>query len=105
MKKITPFLWIEKGAKEAAEFYMSVFGEGLWISIIGLILGVIIGHVGMHLAGSVLEQGYKYRFTGMLWVHEEIYIIGGGLMIGLLASIIPAIQGTRTDLHRTLAEN
>jgi predicted 3-demethylubiquinone-9 3-methyltransferase (glyoxalase superfamily) len=26
MQKITPFLWYEKGAKEAAEFYVSVFG-------------------------------------------------------------------------------
>ena len=59
----------------------------------------------MNLEGGILEQGYKYRFTGMLWVHEEIYILIGGLLIGLLASIIPAIQGSRTDLHRTLAES
>jgi putative ABC transport system permease protein len=87
------------------KLFMMIIGEGLWISIIGLILGVIIGHIGMHLAGDILEQGYKYRFSGMLWVHEEIYIIGGGLLIGLLASIIPAMQGSRIDLHRTLAES
>lgn len=28
MQKITPFLWFETGAKEAAEFYVSVFGDG-----------------------------------------------------------------------------
>lgn len=28
MQKITPFLWFEEGAKEAAEFYVSVFGGG-----------------------------------------------------------------------------
>jgi len=27
MKKITPFLWFEKSAKEAANFYVTVFGE------------------------------------------------------------------------------
>ena len=26
MQKITPFIWLEKGAKEAADFYVSVFG-------------------------------------------------------------------------------
>ena len=26
MQKITPFLWFEKGAKEAADYYVSVFG-------------------------------------------------------------------------------
>ena len=28
MQKITPNLWFNKEAKEAAEFYISVFGEG-----------------------------------------------------------------------------
>lgn len=28
MQKITPFIWFKEGAKEAAEFYVSVFGEG-----------------------------------------------------------------------------
>jgi predicted 3-demethylubiquinone-9 3-methyltransferase (glyoxalase superfamily) len=27
-KKITPFLWYEKDAKQAAKFYVSVFGKG-----------------------------------------------------------------------------
>jgi predicted 3-demethylubiquinone-9 3-methyltransferase (glyoxalase superfamily) len=27
-KQITPFLWYEKNAKEAAKFYVSVFGKG-----------------------------------------------------------------------------
>lgn len=27
MQKITPFIWFEKGAKEAADFYVKVFGR------------------------------------------------------------------------------
>lgn len=27
MQKITPFIWFEKGAKEAAKFYVKVFGK------------------------------------------------------------------------------
>jgi len=87
------------------QLFQMIISEGLWISVIGLIAGLVIGHLGMNLAGGILEQGYKYHFTGMLWVHEEIYILIGGLLIGILASLIPAVQGSRTDLHRTLAEN
>ena len=82
-----------------------IIGEGLWIAVLGLSLGFIIGHWGMSFAGGILEHGYKYRFTGLLWVWEECYVIIGGLMISLLASVVPAIQGSRTDIHRTLAEN
>lgn len=86
------------------KLFQMILIEGLWISILGLFAGLILGHVGMHLAGDILEQGYKYRFTGLLWIDEEFYIIGIGLLIGLLASVVPAIHGSRTDLHRTLAE-
>ena len=27
MQKITPFIWLEKGAKEAADFYVKIFGK------------------------------------------------------------------------------
>ena len=87
------------------KLFQMILIEGLWISILGLFAGLILGHVGMHLAGDLLEQGYKYRFTGLLWIDEEVYIIGIGLLIGLLASVVPAIHGSRTDLHRTLAES
>jgi putative ABC transport system permease protein len=58
----------------------------------------------MNLAGTILEKGYKYQFTGWLWIPEEVWIIAGALLIGLLASVLPATQGSRTNLHRTLAE-
>ncbi len=84
--------------------FRMIIGEGLWITILGLVLGIISGHVGMQLAGSILERGYKYQFTGFTWVNEELTIIMGALIVGLFAAILPAIQGSRTDLHKTLAE-
>jgi predicted 3-demethylubiquinone-9 3-methyltransferase (glyoxalase superfamily) len=35
MQKITPFMWLESGAKEAAEFYVSVFKDAKIISTMG----------------------------------------------------------------------
>lgn len=86
------------------QLFTMIIGEGLWIVIIGLILGLVLGHSGMTLAGGLLEKGYKYQFTGWTWIPEEVWIIAGAGLIGLLASVIPAIQGARTGLHRTLAE-
>jgi putative ABC transport system permease protein len=84
--------------------FRMIIGEGLWITVLGLMLGIISGHVGMELAGSILERGYKYQFTGFTWVYEEWMIILGALIVGLCAAVIPAIQGSRTDIHRTLAQ-
>ncbi|HUR31048.1 MAG TPA: ABC transporter permease [Saprospiraceae bacterium] len=82
-----------------------IIGEGLWIAILGIILGLASGHIGMELAGNILQKSYHYQFTGWIWHPEELYIILGAIFIGLLASIIPAIEGSRTELHSTLAEN
>jgi putative ABC transport system permease protein len=92
------------GGAGPGQLFLMIIAEGMWISILGLMIGLALGHLGMNMAGSLLEQGYKYQFTGLLWIPEEFYIIGGALIVGLLAALLPAYQGSRTDLHRTLAE-
>ena len=82
-----------------------IIGEGLWIAILGVIIGLILGHLGMTLAGNILAKNYHYQFTGWMWLEEELFIVAGALAIALLAAVIPAIQGSRTELHKTLAEN
>jgi len=93
------------GGAGPGKLFLMIIAEGMWISTLGLILGLLLGHVGMHLAGDILEKGYKYRFTGLLWINEELWIIAGALIVGWLAAVLPAIHGSRTDLHRTLAES
>jgi putative ABC transport system permease protein len=92
------------GGAGPGKLFLMIIAEGLWISILGLVLGLILGHLGMHMAGSLLERGYKYQFTGLIWIPEELWIIAGALLVGFLASALPAFQGSRIDLHRTLAE-
>lgn len=91
------------GAGPGKIFLMIIF-EGMWITLIGLALGLLAGHAGMSLAGNILEQGYKYRFTGAIWTMEEVWIIIVALVVGLVASLLPAIRGSRVNLHQTLAE-
>ena len=92
------------GGAGPGKLFLMIITEGLWIAILGLLLGLAIGHIGMNLAGDVLEKGYKYQFTGWMWVKEEYWIMAGAIIVGFLAAVLPAIQGSRTDLHRTLAE-
>ena len=87
------------------KIWWMIIAEGLWIPALGVLIGLFLGHTGMILAGDRFEKNYHYSFSGTVWLLSETYIIIGALLIGFLASIIPAIQGSHTELHRTLAEN
>ncbi len=57
MQKITPFIWFEKGAKEAANFYVKVFGKRSKIKTVSTIKDTPSGTVEvvtLELAGQEL---------------------------------------------------
>ena len=77
--------------------------EGLLLSIIGYIIGIILGHGAMWVLGAQLEASYKYAFTPWLWLKEEGYVFIAVLFIGFAASILPALKASRTDISETLS--
>lgn len=78
--------------------------EGLILAILGYILGIGISHLGMEVLAGNLSDSYRYTFTGWRFLPQEAYLLGGAVVIGFLAAVIPAIQASRTDIHETLAE-
>ena len=76
--------------------------EGLIIAILGYLLGILLSHIGMTIFSGQLEEAYRYKFNGWQFLKEEGYLFFGALLIGLFASIIPAIQAYRSDISNTL---
>lgn len=81
-----------------------ILGEGVWIALLGCVAGLILGHSAMSLAGKALEEGYRYPFTGWIWLKEEYFIVVGTLIIGIAAACIPAYRGSRINIHAILAK-
>jgi len=78
--------------------------EGLILAVLGYVLGIGISHLGMEALAGNLSDSYRYTFTGWRFLPQEAYLLGGAVIIGFLAAVIPAIQASRTDIHETLAE-
>ncbi len=76
--------------------------EGLMLATIGCLLGLILAHGGMEVIGKMMAEDYRYNFTGKIFMKEELWLMAGSLIIGFIASIIPAIQASRTDISETL---
>ncbi|RZL66146.1 FtsX-like permease family protein [Pedobacter sp. Leaf250] len=85
------------------KLFSLVMLEGLLITVSGAILGLFIGHFALQVIGDYQESS-QARLTGFYFVNEEFYLIVAGLIIGVVASIIPALQTYRVDIASTLSK-
>ena len=92
------------GATPTKLFFLIIF-EGLLLSVIGYIIGIILSHLGMSVFAGQMEDKYHYSFTAAKFLKEEFYLLGGALFIGFVAAVIPAYQAFRTDISQTLTES
>ncbi len=91
------------GASKAKLFSLIIL-EGLILTLIGTIIGVALGHGILQLIGSYQESS-QAKMNGLLFINEEVYLLAAGLLIGIVAAIIPAIQAYRADISKILAKN
>lgn len=92
------------GSGRSRLFLLIVF-EGLLLAGIGCLAGILLSHVAMEILGGAMTEAYRYQFTGMRFLKEELLLIGGALIIGFVAAVIPALQASRTDIANTLTNN
>lgn len=90
------------GASRSKVFGLIIL-EGLILALLGYTIGTLLSHGGMEMAAHYLKADFRYSFTGMTFLNEEVYILGLSLLLGFLAAIIPAIQAARTDINKTLS--
>lgn len=88
-----------------SKIFSLIIGEGLMISILGLVLGLILSHTGMSLIAGFMEEDYRYNFSGLDFLHSEIYLAIAAIAIGFTAAFIPALEASRTDISETLSRN
>jgi len=58
----------------------------------------------MEVLANSLKSSYKYSFSGFYFMNTELILFGVSLLIGVVASLIPAIKAAKTDIHSTLTE-
>jgi len=84
-------------------FQLIIF-EGMILTGIGFLVGFILSHMGMELVANSLQSSYKYSFSGYYFMQSELILFAISLLIGIVASLIPALKAAKTDIHSTLTE-
>lgn len=77
--------------------------EAILIAVGGGLLGVLLGHSIGALLSPLVEARTGIRI-GLLTTHkDELWIIPGLILVGILAGLLPAVVAYRTDVSRSLA--
>jgi len=84
--------------------YRLLLLEGGLLSVAGTALGLVLSRVGMTVLSQVVEAQFHYDVAAMGVLGSEWALAGAAILVGLLASAIPARRSLRLDISRTLSE-
>ncbi|MGB1099999.1 MAG: ABC transporter permease, partial [Flavobacteriales bacterium] len=87
-----------------ATLYRLLLLEGGLLSVAGTVLGLVLSRVGMTVLSQVVEAQFHYDVAAMGILGSEWALAGAAILVGLLASAIPARRSLRLDISRTLSE-
>jgi putative ABC transport system permease protein len=88
-----------------SKLFALVVLEGSILTIAGSILGLLLGHCVVALLPVLTGDVASGGFTASVFYVEELYLLAGSALLGVLCSLIPAIEAYRTDIHSVLAGN
>jgi putative ABC transport system permease protein len=88
-----------------SKLFMAIVLEGTILTMLGSLLGLVLGHLALMVVPLWMEQTQKAGITGWTFHPVEYLLLASSLLLGLLCSIIPAIQAYRTDISDVLAGN
>lgn len=78
--------------------------EGVVLTFCGSVLGVALGHVVLFLFTTLVTESQTAGVNAFVFYVEELYLLVGSVVLGIICSLIPSFQAYRTDIHKVLAQ-
>ncbi|MGV3764342.1 ABC transporter permease [Parapedobacter sp.] len=91
------------GASQAKLFGI-VIAEGILLTFVGALAGIVIGHTALYLIGASTGETASFVDVFRLLPQEAVLVVIG-VAIGFVAAVIPAMKAYRTSISQTLAGN
>ena len=78
--------------------------EGGLLSTGGSLLGLVLSRLGLIALAQLVEDKFRYDWSNIAVMPEELVLVGLAIFVGLIAAAIPGISAVRIDTSRTLSE-
>ena len=89
------------GATPATVFF-TVALQGITLGLLGVILGILLGHSGAEWMGIAIQKTHRIQLTGWVFFKEEITIAAAALLLAVLAALPPAWRAHCSAVPETL---
>lgn len=86
------------------QLLMLIFLEGIMLTFLGAILGILLGHTFLSVIISQNEQGVVGTLQPWIFLRQELWVVVYALVVGVLASIIPALAAYQTSIAKQLTK-
>lgn len=78
--------------------------EGVLLTFLGALLGLFIGHLFLLILVINYNQGAIAGLRADVFLVEELYLVFFAILIGVVASLLPAWNAYRTDIAKQLTK-
>lgn len=85
------------------KLFVSVVMEGTVLTALGAASGLVLGHAALFIFTMVVQQSAASGIDAGVWYIEETGLFVGSIFLGVMCSVLPAVEAYRTDIHRVLA--
>ncbi|SIN65606.1 ABC transporter permease [Algoriphagus halophilus] len=86
------------------QLLLLIFLEGFILTFLGAVLGILMGHGFLALLISQNQSGVMVSIQPWIFLKSELWIVAYALMVGILASVIPAIAAYQTSIAKQLTK-
>ncbi|MFN3997174.1 ABC transporter permease [Algoriphagus sp.] len=81
-----------------------IFLEGIMLTFMGAVFGIALGHTFLWFLVKQGDQNVVAALQPWIFLKEELWIIGYALVVGVVASIIPAWSAYQTSIAKQLTK-
>ncbi|MDF2159215.1 FtsX-like permease family protein [Algoriphagus sp. CAU 1675] len=81
-----------------------VFLEGIMLTFLGAVLGILLGHTFLSVLISNNDQGVVSSLQAWIFLKQELWIVVYALLVGIVASLIPAWSAYQTSIAKQLTK-
>jgi putative ABC transport system permease protein len=85
-----------------ATLFALIIQEGLLLVLLGYMIGLLLSRAGLLVLGHFMKESFHYGLDNLAINGQELLLLGLTLLVGLLASAIPAWQALKIDISKTL---